>query len=49
MSSDITAHIIGATLCLLFAICAGATLYHSYAVDADPVVQSVTAETLAGK
>ena len=49
MRNDITAHILGATLCLIFALCAGATLYHSYAVSSDPVVQSVTSEVMAGK
>lgn len=46
---DITGHILGAALCLIFAILAGATLYHSYTVNTDPVVQSVTADVMAGK
>ena len=49
MRHTVTDHILGAALCIVFAFFAGATLYHQYAVDSDPVVQSVTAEAVAGK
>ena len=46
---DITGHIIGAALCILFATFAGLTLYHQYAVDSDPVVQAATMDAMGGR
>lgn len=42
-------HVFGALLTMAFLACCGATLYHNYITDNDPVVQKVTTEALEWK
>lgn len=49
MKYSIIDHVFGALLTIIFMSCCGATIYHNYCVNNDPVVQAVTDEALQWK